>query len=231
MHDFLGPDDWTAVFLSLRIAIVALLGSLPFGILVAYALARWHFPGKTLVTALIYLPLVMPPVVTGYLLLIGFGRRGVFGQALADLGIVLSFRWTGAALACAIMGFPLMVRAMRLSFEAIDPNLEKAASTLGANPVFRFLLVSLPLAFPGIIVGATLSFARALGEFGATITFVSNIPGETQTISALIYTYTQEPGGDASALHLTLVSLLIAAVAIVASEIIQARGEKRLARG
>jgi molybdate transport system permease protein len=231
LHDFLGPDDWTAVFLSLRIAIVALLGSLPFGILVAYALARWHFPGKTLVTALIYLPLVMPPVVTGYLLLIGFGRRGVFGQALADLGIVLSFRWTGAALACAIMGFPLMVRAMRLSFEAIDPNLEKAASTLGANPVVRFLLVSLPLAFPGIIVGATLSFARALGEFGATITFVSNIPGETQTISALIYTYTQVPGGDASALHLTLVSLVIAAVAIVASEIIQARGEKRLARG
>jgi molybdate transport system permease protein len=219
LHDFLGPDDWTAVFLSLRIAIVALLGSLPFGILVAYALARWHFPGKTLVTALIYLPLVMPPVVTGYLLLIGFGRRGV------------SFRWTGAALACAIMGFPLMVRAMRLSFEAIDPNLEKAASTLGANPVVRFLLVSLPLAFPGIIVGATLSFARALGEFGATITFVSNIPGETQTISALIYTYTQVPGGDASALHLTLVSLVIAAVAIVASEIIQARGEKRLARG
>ena len=231
MHDFLGPDDWTAVFLSLRIAIVALLGSLPFGILVAYALARWHFPGKTLVTALIYLPLVLPPVVTGYMLLIGFGRRGVFGQVLADLGIVLSFRWTGAALACAIMGFPLMVRAMRLSFEAIDPNLEKAASTLGANPVVRFLLVSLPLAFPGIVVGATLSFARALGEFGATITFVSNIPGETQTISALIYTYTQVPGGDASALHLTLVSLLIAAVAIVASEIIQARGEKRLARG
>lgn len=231
MHDFLGPDDWTAVFLSLRIAIVALLGSLPFGILIAYALARWNFPGKTLVTALIYLPLVLPPVVTGYILLIAFGRRGVFGQALADLGIVLSFRWTGAALACAIMGFPLMVRAMRLSFEAIDPNLEKAASTLGANPVFRFLLVSLPLALPGIVVGATLSFARALGEFGATITFVSNIPGETQTISALIYTYTQVPGGDESALHLTLVSLVIAAVAIVASEIIQVRGEKRLARG
>jgi len=231
LHDFLGPDDWTAVFLSLRIAIVALLGSLPFGILIAYALARWNFPGKTLVTALIYLPLVLPPVVTGYILLIAFGRRGVFGQALADLGIVLSFRWTGAALACAIMGFPLMVRAMRLSFEAIDPNLEKAASTLGANPVFRFLLVSLPLALPGIVVGATLSFARALGEFGATITFVSNIPGETQTISALIYTYTQVPGGDESALHLTLVSLVIAAVAIVASEIIQVRGEKRLARG
>jgi molybdate transport system permease protein len=227
--DFLGPDGWTAVLLSLRIAIVALLGSLPFGILVAYGLARWHFPGKTLVTALIYLPLVLPPVVTGYMLLIAFGRRGIFGQTLADLGIVLSFRWTGAALACAIMGFPLMVRAMRLSFESIDPNLEKAASTLGASPIVRFFLVSLPLAFPGIVVGATLSFARALGEFGATITFVSNIPGETQTISALIYTYTQVPGGDASALRLTLVSLMIAAVAIVASEIIQARGEKRLA--
>jgi molybdate transport system permease protein len=229
LQDFLGPDDWTAVWLSLRIAIVALLGSLPFGILVAYGLARWHFPGKTLITALVYLPLVMPPVVTGYLLLIGFGRRGIFGQALADIGIVLSFRWTGAALACAIMGFPLMVRAMRLSFEAIDPNLEKAASTLGANPVARFLLVSLPLAMPGIVAGATLSFARALGEFGATITFVSNIPGETQTIPTLIYTYTQEPGADTQALHLTLVSLVIAVVAIVASEIIQVRGERRLA--
>lgn len=229
MQDFLGPDDWTAVWLSLRIAIVALLGSLPFGILVAYGLARWRFPGKTLITALVYLPLVMPPVVTGYLLLIGFGRRGIFGQALADIGIVLSFRWTGAALACAIMGFPLMVRAMRLSFELIDPNLEKAASTLGANPLARFLLVSLPLALPGIVAGATLSFARALGEFGATITFVSNIPGETQTIPTLIYTYTQEPGADENALHQTLVSLAIAIVAIVASEIIQARGEKRLA--
>jgi molybdate transport system permease protein len=229
VQDFLGPDDWIAVWLSLRIAIVALLGSLPFGILVAYGLARWRFPGKTLITALIYLPLVLPPVVTGYLLLIGFGRKGIFGQALADIGIVLSFRWTGAALACAIMGFPLMVRAMRLSFESIDPNLEKAASTLGANPVARFLLVSLPLALPGIVAGATLSFARALGEFGATITFVSNIPGETQTIPTLIYTYTQEPGADEQALHLTLVSLAIAVVAIVASEVIQARGEKRLA--
>jgi molybdate transport system permease protein len=229
LQGFLGPDDWTAVWLSLRIAVVALLGSLPLGILVAYGLARWRFPGKTVLTAIIYMPLVLPPVVTGYILLIAFGRRGIFGEALAHLGIVLSFRWTGAALACAIMGFPLMVRAMRLSFEAIDPNLEKAASTLGANPVARFALISLPLALPGIIVGATLSFARALGEFGATITFVSNIPGETQTISSLIYTYTQEPGGDASALRLTLVSLAIAFIAIVASEIMQARGEKRLA--
>jgi molybdate transport system permease protein len=229
LQGFLGPDDWTAVWLSLRIAAVALLGSLPLGILVAYGLARWRFPGKTILAALVYMPLVLPPVVTGYMLLIAFGRRGIFGDALAHLGIVLSFRWTGAALACAIMGFPLMVRAMRLSFEAIDPNLENAASTLGANPVARFVLVSLPLALPGIIAGATLSFARALGEFGATITFVSNIPGETQTISSLIYTYTQEPEGDASALHLTLVSLAIAFIAIVASEIMQRRGEKRLA--
>lgn len=229
MQGFLGPDDWTAVWLSLRIAILALAGSLPFGILISYALARWRFPGKTIVTALIYMPLVLPPVVTGYVLLIAFGRRGILGSALAQLGIVLSFHWTGAALACAIMGFPLMVRAMRLSFEAIDPNLESAANTLGANPFSRFVLISLPLALPGIIVGATLSFARALGEFGATITFVSNIPGETQTISSLIYTYTQEPEGDTHALHLTLVSLVIAFAAIVASEIMQARGVKRLA--
>lgn len=223
MHDFLGPDDWTAVFLSLRIAIVALLGSLPFGILAAYALARWHFPGKTLVTALIYLPLVLPPVVTGYLLLIGFGRRGLFGQALADLGIVLSFRWTGAALACAIMGFPLMVRAMRLSFEAIDPNLEQAASSLGANPVFRFLLVSLPLALPGIVVGATLSFARALGEFGATITFVSNVPGETQTLPIAIYALLQTPGGEGAVLRLAVISVILSLGALVTSEWIARR--------
>jgi len=226
---FLSPAEWTAVLLSLRIAIVATLASLPFGIFIAYALARWHFPGKTLVTAIIYLPLVLPPVVTGYLLLIGFGRRGIFGRALADLGIVLSFRWTGAALACAIMGFPLMVRAMRLSFESIDRRLERAAGTLGANPILTFVLVSLPLALPGIIAGATLSFARALGEFGATITFVANIPGETQTIASAIYNYIQVPGGDVAALRLTLVSIVIALAAIIASEIIQRRGEKRLA--
>ncbi len=215
--------------LSLRIAIVATLVSLPFGIFVAYALARWHFPGKTLVAAIVYLPLVLPPVVTGYMLLLAFGRRGIFGSLLAALGIVLSFRWTGAALACAVMGFPLMVRAMRLSFEAVDPRLEQAAGTLGANPLLAFFLVSLPLAMPGVIAGATLAFARALGEFGATITFVSNIPGETQTIASAIYTFIQVPGGDPAALRLTLVSIAIALVAIVASEIFQRRGEKRLA--
>ncbi len=225
----LTPDDLTAITLSLRIAIVATLASLPFGIAVAYALARWRFPGKTLVNGLVHLPLVLPPVVTGYVLLVAFGRRGLFGQALADIGIVLSFRWTGAALACAIMGFPLMVRAMRLSFEAIDPRLEAAAGTLGANPAWRFALITLPLAVPGLLVGAILAFARALGEFGATITFVANIPGETQTIAAAIYTDVQDPNGDAGALRLTLVSIVISLAAVMTSDLIQHRIERRLA--
>jgi molybdate transport system permease protein len=225
----LSPDDWTAITLSLRIAVVATLASLPFGIAVAYALARWDFPGKALLNGLVHLPLVLPPVITGYVLLLGFGRRGVFGPALADLGIVLSFRWTGAALACAIMGFPLMVRAMRLSFEAIDRRLEAAAGSLGANPLWTFGLISLPLAIPGILVGAILAFARSLGEFGATITFVSNIPGETQTIAAAIYSDTQAPGGDAAALRLTLVSIVISLAAVMASDLVQRRVENRLA--
>ena len=209
---------------------MATLASLPFGIATAYALARWRFPGKTLVNGLVHLPLVLPPVVTGYVLLLTFGRRGVLGEALADVGIVLSFRWTGAALACAVMGFPLMVRAMRLSFESIDTRLEDAAGTLGASPVWRFVLVSLPLAVPGIIVGAILAFARALGEFGATITFVANIPGETQTIAAAIYTDVQNPDGDASALRLTLVSIVISLAAVMASDLLQRGVERRLAR-
>jgi molybdate transport system permease protein len=225
----LSPDEWTAIWLSLRIGLVATFASLPFGILAAYALARWHFPGKMIFNGIVHLPLVIPPVVTGYLLLIAFGRRGVFGPFLADLGIVLSFRWTGAALACAVMGFPLMVRAIRLSFESIDRRLEHAAGTLGANPILRFTLITLPLALPGIVVGAILAFAKALGEFGATITFVSNIPGQTQTISAAIYTYTQVPGGDAGALRLTVVSIIIALAALVASEVLQRRAEKHLA--
>jgi molybdate transport system permease protein len=225
----LSPDDWTAITLSLRIAVVATLASLPFGIAVAYALARWDFPGKALLNGLVHLPLVLPPVITGYVLLLGFGRRGVFGPALADFGIVLSFRWTGAALACAIMGFPLMVRAMRLSFEAIDRRLEAAAGSLGANPLWTFGLISLPLAIPGILVGAILAFARSLGEFGATITFVSNIPGETQTIAAAIYSDTQAPGGDAAALRLTLVSIVISLAAVMASDLVQRRVENRLA--
>ena len=226
----LTAEDLTAIELSLRIAIVATLASLPFGIAVAYALARWRFPGKTLVNGLVHLPLVLPPVVTGYLLLVAFGRRGIFGQALADVGIVLAFRWTGAALACAVMGFPLMVRAMRLSFEAIDPRLETAAGSLGANPAWRFLLVSLPLAVPGLLVGSILAFARALGEFGATITFVANIPGETQTIAAAIYTDVQDPNGDAGALRLTLVSIAISLAAVMISDLVQQRLERRLAR-
>jgi molybdate transport system permease protein len=225
----LSPDEWTAIALSLRIAIVATLASLPFGIAVAYALARWRFPGKALLNGLVHLPLVLPPVVTGYILLLWFGRRGFFGPTLADLGIVLSFRWTGAALACAVMGFPLMVRAMRLSFESIDRRLEAAAGSLGANPLWTFVLISLPLAIPGIIVGAILAFARSLGEFGATITFVSNIPGETQTIAAAIYSDTQAPGGDAAALRLTLVSIVISLGAVMVSDLVQRSVEKRLA--
>ncbi len=224
----LSPDEWTAIWLTLRIASVATLASLPFGVITAYALARWKFPGKTLFNGLVHLPLVMPPVVTGFILLILLGRRGVFGPFLASIGIVLSFRWTGAAVACAVMGFPLMVRAMRLSFEGIDRRLEKASGSLGANRLWTFALITLPLAVPGIIVGAILAFARALGEFGATITFVSNIPGETQTISAAIYTLTQVPNGDAGALRLTAVAVAIALFALIASEIIQHWAEKRV---
>src|ERR1700685_3447636 len=204
----LSPDDWTAVALSLRIAVVATACALPFGLAIGWLLARKQFWGKPLVNGLVYLPLVLPPVVTGYLLLISFGRRGPIGEFLYDyFGIVLSFRWTGAALSCGIMGFPLMVRPIRLALEAIDRKLEDAAATLGANRPWVFLTVTLPLALPGVIAGVVLCFARALGEFGATITFVSNIPGETQTISALIYTLTQVPGGDAAAGRLLLVEI------------------------
>lgn len=226
----LSPAEWTAVVLSLRIAVVATLASLPLGIFAAYALARWQFPGKVVVDGLIHMPLVLPPVVTGYILLVLFGRRGALGAPLAEyLGIVFSFRWTGAALACAVMGFPLMVRPIRLSIEAIDRRLEDAAGTLGANALWRFALVTLPLAAPGLVVGSILCFAKALGEFGATITFVSNIPGETQTISAAIYTNTQVPSGDAAALRLTIVSILLAFGALLVSELVQRVASRRLA--
>ena len=215
----LTPEEWTAVQLSLRIALVATLVTLPFGIAIAWLLARKNFWGKALLDGLVHLPLVLPPVVTGYLLLIWFGRKGPIGAFLDDtFGIVFSFRWTGAALACGVMAFPLLVRAIRLSFEAIDRRLEDAASTLGANGFWVFLTVTLPLALPGVIAGMVLSFAKALGEFGATITFVSNIPGETQTISAAIYMLTQVPGGDAAALRLVVVAIAIALVALIASE-------------
>lgn len=213
--------EWTAILLSLRVALVATLASIPFGILAAYVLARTRFPGKILFDAIVHLPLVLPPVVTGYVLLVLFGARGVFGETLAAFGIVFSFRWTGAALACAVMGFPLMVRAMRLSIEAVDRRLEDASGTLGANRLWTFALVTLPLAWPGVLAGAVLAFARALGEFGATITFVSNIPGETQTISSAIYSLLQAPGGEAGVWRLTLVAVVISVLALMASEALQ----------
>ena len=215
----LTPDEWVAIRLSIRIAVVATAVALPFGVAVAWLLARKDFWGKSLLDGLVHLPLVLPPVVTGYLLLISFGRRGPIGAFLADnFGIVFSFRWTGAALACGVMAFPLLVRAIRLSFEAIDRRLEDAATTLGASPFRVFFTVTLPLALPGVIAGMVLCFAKALGEFGATITFVSNIPGETQTISAAIYTLTQVPGGDAAAFRLVAVAIVISLAALVASE-------------
>ncbi len=215
----LTPEEWTAIRLSLWIASVATIVAMPIGIAVAWLLARKNFWGKALVDGIVHLPLVLPPVVTGYLLLISFGRRGPIGSFLYEyFGIVFSFRWTGAALACGVMGFPLMVRAMRLSIEAIDRKLESAASTLGANPFWTFLTVTLPLALPGVIAGMVLCFAKALGEFGATITFVSNIPGETQTISAAIYTYTNVPGGDAAAGRLVLIAIVLSLTALIISE-------------
>ena len=225
----LTPQEWTAVALSLRVAAVSTVVTLPFGIGIAFLLARKSFWGKSLVDALVHLPLVLPPVVTGYLLLITFGRRAPVGEFLADrFGIVFSFRWTGAALACGIMAFPLMVRAIRLSIEAIDRRLEDAAATLGANPVWLFITITLPLALPGIIAGMMLAFARALGEFGATITFVSNIPGETQTISAAIYTLMQVPGGDRSTLSLVIVAVIISFAALTVSEWLARRAQARL---
>jgi molybdate transport system permease protein len=225
----LTPEEWTAIALSLQIAVTATAIALPFGIAVAWLLARRNFPGKALLDGIVHLPLVLPPVVTGYLLLISFGRKGPVGAFLAEnFGIVFSFRWTGAALACGIMGFPLLVRATRLSFEAVDRRLEDAAATLGANRTWSFLTVALPLALPGVIAGAVLCFAKALGEFGATITFVSNIPGETQTISAAIYTYTQVPGGDAAAFRLVAVAIAIALVALIASEWLARRANARI---
>lgn len=213
------PDEWTAVRLSLLIATTATLCSLPFGIAIAWLLARGRFWGKSILDVAVHLPLILPPVVTGYLLLIWFGRRGPVGQFLYDwFGIVLSFRWTGAVLAAAVMGFPLMVRAIRLSIEAVDRKLEDAAGTLGARPAWVFIVVTLPLCLPGILVGMILSFAKAMGEFGATITFVSNIPGETQTLPSAIYTFTQIPNGDAGAMRLTLISIAISVAALVLSE-------------
>jgi molybdate transport system permease protein len=220
VSDWLSPEEWTALRLSLLVATTAMLASLPLGIAVAWLLARGRFWGKSVLDAAVHLPLIMPPVVTGYLLLIGFGRRGPIGQFLHDwFGIVLSFRWTGAVLAAAVMSFPLMVRAIRLSIEAVDRKLEDAAGTLGASPFWVFCVVTLPLCLPGIVVGMILCFAKAMGEFGATITFVSNIPGETQTLPSAIYTFTQVPGGEAGAMRLTLISIAVSVAALFASEV------------
>ena len=229
MWGILSPEEWTAVELSLRVALWATAVSLPFGVLIALVLARGNFWGKSLLNGVVHLPLIMPPVVTGYLLLLLFGRKGPLGQFLAEnFDIVFAFRWTGAALACGVMGFPLLVRAIRLSIESVDRRLEAAAGTLGANPLWVFLTITLPLMLPGIIAGMILCFAKAMGEFGATITFVANIPGETQTLPSAIYTFTQIPGGDAGALRLTAISIVISMAALLVSELLARRVGQKL---
>ena len=219
MADWLTPDQWSAVILSLKVSFWATALSLPFGVAVAYLLARHEFWGKQVLNGLVHLPLILPPVVTGYLLLLAFGRRGPIGGLLDQaFGLVFAFRWTGAALAAAVMAFPLMVRAIRLAIEAVDPKLEQAAATLGASSVWVFATVTLPLILPGVIAGAILAFAKAMGEFGATITFVSNIPGETQTLPSAIYSFLQVPGGDSQAMQLVLIAVAIALLALFLSE-------------
>ena len=222
------PAELAAIALSVRVAVVASLASLPFGIACGWLLARRDFPGKALFDALLLLPLVLPPVVTGYALLVLFGTQGPIGAwLLQHFGVQFAFRWTGAALACAVMGFPLMVRAIRLSIEATDRRLEAAAATLGAPPWRVFLGITLPLAWPGLVAGAVLAFAKALGEFGATITFVSNIPGETQTLSSAIYGLLQVPGGESGIWRLTAVALAISLFALLLSEWLVRRQPRR----
>lgn len=226
--EWLGPQEWQAVRLSLRVSLWATLVSLPFGVFVAYALARWRFPGKQILNGMVHLPLILPPVVTGYLLLLMLGTKGPIGGPLSQVGIVFAFRWTGAALASGIMAFPLMVRAVRLSIEAVDPKLEHAAATLGASSLWVFATVTLPLILPGIIVGTILAFAKAMGEFGATITFVSNIPGQTQTLPSAIYAFLQVPGGESSAAKLVIVAVAVAMTALLLSEFLAARIARRI---
>ncbi|NIZ62922.1 molybdate ABC transporter permease subunit [Sedimentitalea sp. CY04] len=229
MSSWLGPEEWWALGLSLKVAFWATLLNLPFAILVSHALARWQFAGKQSLNALVHLPLFLPPVVTGYLLLITFGRRAPLGAWLEEtFGLVLAFRWTGAVLAAAIMGFPLMVRAIRLAIEAVDPKLEQAAATLGASRFWVFATVTLPLVLPGLIAGAVLGFAKAMGEFGATITFVSNIPGQTQTLPSAIYGFLQVPDGETDALKLVIVSVVVAMAALIASEVLARKAAKRI---
>lgn len=225
---WLGPAELEALKLSLRVSFWATLVTLPFGIFVAYALARWRFPGRQLLNGLVHLPLILPPVVTGYLLLLTFGIQGPLGKLLAELGIVVAFRWTGAALAAGIMAFPLMVRAIRLSIEAVDPKLEQAGATLGASRPFVFATVTLPMILPGVIAGAILAFAKAMGEFGATITFVSNIPGQTQTLPSAVYAFLQVPGGESAATRLVVISIIIAMGALLLSEYVGRRAAERV---
>ena len=225
----LDAASWDALYLSLLVACTATIVALPIALWVAWLLARGQFRGKSLLSALVHLPLVLPPVVTGYLLLVGFGRAGPIGKFLYDVfGITLAFRWTGAVLAAVIMGFPLMVRAMRLALEAVDPKLEQAASTLGASPTSVFATVTLPLITPGILAGAVMGFAKAIGEFGATITFVANIPGQTQTLPSAIYSFLQVPGGEDRAIALVLWACVIALGAVALSEWLGQRVAKRI---
>ena len=223
MTEALSPAEWAAVRLSLQVSFWATLVALPFGMFTAYALARWRFPGRQILNGLVHLPLILPPVVTGYLLLLVFSPRAPVGAALQSVGISFAFHWTGAALAAGIMGFPLMVRAMRLSIEAVDPKLEQAAATLGASRFWVFATVTLPMVLPGVLAGSILGFAKAMGEFGATITFVSNIPGQTQTLPSAIYAFLQVPGGESSALRLVLVSVAVAMLALLLSEWVSRR--------
>ena len=228
---WLGPEEWQAVALSLRVSFWATLVGLPIGVFTAYALARWRFPGKQVVNGLVHLPLILPPVVTGYLLLLTFGTTGPVGGVLEKVGIVFAFRWTGAALAAGVMAFPLMVRAIRLSIEAVDPKLEEAAATLGASRAWVFVTVTLPLILPGVLAGAILAFAKAMGEFGATITFVSNIPGQTQTLPSAVYAFLKVPGGEGPAMGLVIVSVVIALGALLLSEVVARRAAARVAGG
>lgn len=226
---YISDAEWQAVALSLRVAGVAVVCSLPFGILMAWLLVRCKFPGKTLLDSLIHLPLVLPPVVVGYLLLLGFGRRGVIGAYLYDwFGFTFAFSWRGAALASAVIAFPLMVRSIRLALESVDTRLELAARTLGAGFWRVFFTITLPLTLPGIIVGAVLAFARSLGEFGATITFVSNIPGETRTLPSAMYSLIETPGAEEAASRLCVVAIVLALLSLLLSEWLTRWGRKRL---
>lgn len=225
----LSAYEWEAIYLSLKVSSVAVIFSLPLGILIAWILVRCHFPGKTLLDSIIHLPLVLPPVVVGYLLLISMGRRGFIGEWLHNwFGFSFTFSWRGAALASAVVAFPLMVRAIRLALEAVDCKLEQAARTLGATPLRVFFTITIPLSLPGIIVGTVLAFARSLGEFGATITFVSNIPGETQTIPLAMYTLIETPGAEVDAARLCVIAIVLALISLLISEWLTRWGKKRL---